>query len=507
MKRIKIWLVLLISVFLLPGVVNAASGTISVSAPSTAVQGNKITVTVKITATKGKLGSWQMDLNYDKNYLQLVSATTESGGVAVAGYSSSGASSKSYTFTFQARKTGSTKVSVSSYEAYDFDTMEEMTLTSSSKTIKIMTQSELEATYSSNAALSSLGVTGYELSPSFDKATYSYSVEVENDVTSVTITGKKEDSTATVSGLGTVELEEGSNKFEIVVTAQKGNTQTYELSIYRKEKNPINVIYESTQYSIIRKVEELGELSTFEAQVITYEEEEIPALYNDVTDTTLIGLKDEYGDIVLGIYDGEIIGIYNEIRSNTVTLFPQSLPESKMFENYIRKNIKYDGMTIEGYALNKKSSIVIIYAENMETGDLAYYQYDTDNQTIQLYSDELDKYYEELLEKYKYVIFGLMGLSFLLFMILILRKPKKIIKVESKPEEVKEISTKEIKEKDKKDKKKKKDTKDDEEDISETQLIEQIKEIKVDKKDNIENEKLSKKEKKKRDKIAKDFDI
>ncbi|MDE6141005.1 MAG: cadherin-like beta sandwich domain-containing protein, partial [Bacilli bacterium] len=389
MKRIKIWLVLLLSACFIPAGVSAASGSISVTGPSTAVQGNKVTVTVKLSASKGKLGSWQMDLNYDKNYLKLVSASSEGGGSTMVSYSSSGAKSKSYTFTFEARKTGSTKVSVSSYEAYDFDTMDEMTLTSSSKTIKIMTQSELESTYSSNAALSSLEVTGYEINPKFNASTLEYNVEVENDVTTATITGKKADSNASVSGLNTVELNEGNNRFEVIVTAQKGNTQTYVVNIYRKEKNPINVSFSGSDYTVIRKSDELEDLSTFEGKEITYQGEEIPALYNEVTDTTLIGLKDADGKIHLAIIDEDVVGLYNEIRSNSVVLNPQKLPESSSFDKYIRKNIKYDDMTVEGYALNKKSNVVIIYAENMETGDLAYYQYDTENQTVQLYSDEV----------------------------------------------------------------------------------------------------------------------
>ncbi len=504
MKRIKIWLVLLFSVFLIPAGVSAASGSISVSGPSTAVQGNKVTVTVKISASKGKLGSWQMDLNYDKSFLKLLSASSEGGGSTMVSYSSNGAKSKSYTFTFEAKKTGSTKVSVSSYEAYDFETMDEMSLTSSSKTIRIMTQSELESTYSSNASLNSLGVANYELSPKFDKNTFEYNVEVENDVTTATITGKKADSNASVSGLNTVELNEGNNRFEVLVTAQKGNTQTYVINIYRKEKNPINVSFSGNDYTVIRKSDELEELTTFEGKEITYQGEEIPALYNEVTDTTLVGLKDASGKINYAILDEDIVGIYNEIKSNNVILYPQKLPESSSFDKYIRKNIKYDDMTVEGYALNKKSNTVIIYAENMETGDLAYYQYDTENQTVQLYSDELEKYYEELLNKYKYIIFGFMGLSFILFLIIILRKPKKVIKVSEYPSE-KEDNIKEEK-KDKKNKGKKKNQND--EDLTETEIIEQIKEIKVVKNEKKEDEdNTSKKEKKKRQKLKKDFDI
>ena len=215
----------------MPNIVFAASAKISVTGASSVVVGNTVTVTVKLSSSK-KIGSWQMDLNYNSDYLKLISTSSEGGGTMMVNSSSTGTTSKSYTFKFKALKSGTTKISVPSYLAYDFDDMDELDITASSKSLKIMTQSELEATYSSDAYLKNIKIGDYVLNPEFNKKVFEYNVEVENDVTSVKVVAPVNDSKSDVSGAGTVELEEGNNKVEIVVTAQKGNTQTYIVNIY-----------------------------------------------------------------------------------------------------------------------------------------------------------------------------------------------------------------------------------------------------------------------------------
>ena len=121
---------------------------------------------------------------------------------------------------FQALKSGSASVNVGSYLVYALDESK-MSVSVKSATINLRTQAEIEASYSKNANLKSLGVEGYSISPAFNKESFEYTLEVENNVERVNITGGVEDSTAHVSGLGTVDLTEGANKFEIVVTAQK----------------------------------------------------------------------------------------------------------------------------------------------------------------------------------------------------------------------------------------------------------------------------------------------
>ena len=116
--KIKYVIISLLTLLILPFGVKAASGSISVGGTSTAVVGNKVTVTVTLSSNT-LIGSWQMSLNYDRNYLQLTGSTAEAGGTMMAASSTTGVRKKTYTFTFKTLKTGNTKVSVDSYLAYD----------------------------------------------------------------------------------------------------------------------------------------------------------------------------------------------------------------------------------------------------------------------------------------------------------------------------------------------------------------------------------------------------
>ena len=87
---------------------------------------------------------------------------------------------------------------------------------------------------SPNYLLSDLYVENYDLTPVFDRYTTEYSVIVEENVDSVTIGAAAYDSTATISGTGTVSLNVGMNSFEITVRAQNGTEKTYNLNIARQ---------------------------------------------------------------------------------------------------------------------------------------------------------------------------------------------------------------------------------------------------------------------------------
>lgn len=415
--------------FFAPAIVGASSGTIKVTGTSTVVQGNNVTVTVTLSGTS--IGSWQMDLNYDRTYLRLTETNSESGGTAMVGYATTakGVKSKQYTFKFKTLKKGSTKVSVSSYIAYDIDESE-ISLSTSSKTIKIITQEELEASYSSNANLGSLKVDGYELTPAFNANTTEYNLEVENAIESVNVSASVADKTADLSGTGTINLTEGSNKVEIKVTAQKGNIKTYTLTIYRKELNPISETINGKTYGIVRKDDVFPNYNGFSKTEIDYKGEKIPALYNDIIDKTLLVMKDEAGDVYTIEYkDGEFGDMYHEIKGNQIILNPLALP-NKLDDIYEKIDIEFNEIKVEAYALNKDSKVAIIYAQDTTTGDIGYYQVDLINNIISAYDDEIVNHYQDTINKYKYVFLGMLGVIVLLILAVIFKKPRIKKKIE-----------------------------------------------------------------------------
>ena len=330
MNKIKLLLISIITLLLFPTLANAASGTISISGNGTVVQGNKITVTVTLSSSTS-IGSWQMDLNYDKNYLELVGSSAEAGGTAMVN-SSSGTKSKSYTFSFKAKKSGSTTVAVNSYTVYAYDDMSQMNITSNKKSIRIMTQAELEATYSKDNNLKNLTVDGYKLNEAFDKDVVNYSVTVPTGTTTVKINATKNDSKASVSGAGDVTVTEGLNSIPITVTAENGSEKTYTIVVNVEDLNPIEVKINDKTYTLIKNATLLTAPNTFSETKIMIDNIEIPGFINTNADIKIVGIKDTEGNINYAIYNKDKYVLYNEMNVKTYLLIPTSLEKEMNLE-------------------------------------------------------------------------------------------------------------------------------------------------------------------------------
>ena len=69
----------------------------------------------------------------------------------------------------------------------------------------------------------------------FNKDILEYNIEVLNDVDSFTINATKEDTQASIEGLGKYELNVGLNEFRLVVTAEDNSKKEYIIKVTRKE--------------------------------------------------------------------------------------------------------------------------------------------------------------------------------------------------------------------------------------------------------------------------------
>lgn len=430
MKKLKILLIGIICSILIPINVEAASGNISVTGASTAIVGNKVTITVTLSSGTS-IGSWQMDLNYDKNYLQLTNSNAEGGGTRMVNSSATGVKSKSYTFTFKALKSGNTRISVSSYLAYAFSDISEINLTSGSKNIRIMTQQELEASYSKDNNLKSLSVEGYELDTPFDKDTLEYRINVPTGTTSVKITAIKNDNKASITGDGEIEVTEGLNTLPIIVTAENGSEKTYNLIVNVEDQNPIEVTIDNKDYTIVKNENLLTAPNTFVADKIIINDIEIPSFKNTAADITLVGLKDSNGEIDLFIYKDGKYSKYNEMNLNHILLIPVPLDKELDFN---KGKVNINGEEIDCYKINDNSDFVIINAKSLLDGNASYYLYDTENNTVIRYDEDLISTSKETLKLYSYVIIAFASTSFLMLIIIICllhsskKKQKKINK-------------------------------------------------------------------------------
>jgi len=116
---------------------------------------------------------------------------------------------------------------------------------------------------SSNANLSNLGIRPHDFT-GFTPNTTSYSVTVPSDTESVEVYAQAADNSATISGTGTVTLEEGENIINVTVTAEDGTTKTYTINITREtsEVAEENVQENGLAKLVIQNVEMTPEFKT-----------------------------------------------------------------------------------------------------------------------------------------------------------------------------------------------------------------------------------------------------
>lgn len=425
MKRIKKFFMAMLIGLLFPCIVNAASGSINIASSSTVVVGNKVTVTVTISSGT-KMGSWQMSLNYDKSYLQLTNSTARDGGTFMIDYAEDpGVLKKTYTFTFKTLKSGTTKLSVDGYRAYVSSDLSALSLSANTKQIRIITQAELEASYSKNNNLSALEVEGFTLTPEFKTDILEYSVVVPENTKEVNIKANVQDKRASVNGIGTQTVNPGANKFSVVVRAQSGAEKTYVINVEVKDENPINVAVNGKNYTVVKIKENLPAASLYTETTININGFEIPAYKNDNTNLVLVGLKDEEGNISLYIYnkDKNEFQEYNEIGVNKITIYP--LTSNEEIKGYKKDTITINGVKVDGYYYTNDSDYVIIYGINVETGDKGFYMYDKKMQSLIKYNDEYIIDLNKKIELYTYIIIGFSGVFILMIIIMIALAKKK----------------------------------------------------------------------------------
>lgn len=468
-KLLKIISVIIVSfgtLFINPSSLKAASATFRTSAStSKIVVGKTFTVTVKVSAAEA-LGSWEYTINYNNSVLSLVSGTR-----SVADYGNGSLKSKSYTYKFKAIKAGSSNISVKSYSAISWG---EKTFSSSASgtTVKVITQADLQASYSKNNNLKSLTVAGGTLSPTFSSDVTDYTVELGANTTSVTINASPSDSKASISGKGTFDVIEGENKFKLTVTAENGSEKVYNVLINVKDPNPIKVTVDKENLTVVKRVSALTIPETYIETTATINGEEVPAFKSEITDFTLVGLKNSMGDINLYIYEDNNFIKYTELKLNDLKLYPVNEDITDL-KDYEKTKIIINDEEVTGYKYDNKSKFTVIKAIDLETGKKNTYMYDEDNNTAIFFNDEEAKYLSNKNKTYLYIIIGLLIETFVLFILILMllnkrskqnkRKKEKIEKYKEKQsqtevkkeEPIKENETKEETKKDKKEAKEK----------------------------------------------------
>lgn len=365
MKKIKLLLIsFLFIIFIGIDRVNAYS----INASSTVYVENSVAVSIE---AKGLIGKFD------------ISSSNE--GV-LAGSDTKWIEDGTITMYFTAKSVGKATITVSAVDVADtsgneFSGSRSITINVVKKNTK--PSIDVNKKYSKNNYLSKLDIDDYELTPKFDKDTLEYKVELEPGTDKINITASLEDKSASVKGVGEVEITEGTNTIKVVVTAENGNERTYKIIANAPEKDPINIKINDKKYTVVKKRELIGTKEGYEEDEVKIEDFDIPTLYNDVTKVTLVGVKDESGNITLVSYNSKTNNyeLYNEFTFDIMNLYIREKDNSE----YEKVDLKINGIETVGYKIAGVEDFYLVYAINTVTGYEGYYSYDKRENSVQRY--------------------------------------------------------------------------------------------------------------------------
>ena len=439
MKKVfKYLLTLLFTFNVLGDVVFAASYSISVTSNSVTV-GNSVTLKVNGSGLTGRFN-----------------VSSSNASVATLSGSSVWVENNTQSIKINTKKVGTAVITVTPTDGISDSMGNEVSLAVKKITITVKAKSTSSSgstnnttpakPKSANSYLSSLTIDGYDLDNKFDRQTLEYSVTVKEGTEKIKINAQLEDSSSKVTGIGSLNVTEGLNTFNIVVTAENGSKRTYVLKVTVKEYEPINVKVDNDEYTVVRKRKDLPKISDyFEEKEVTVEDNLVDGYYNENLDYTVVGLKDKFGKIEYYIYDNGKYTLYNEQVFNGTVL---RVLDKEMPIGYKKTNFTYNDTKIVSYQEVKLdivkntyalvdneisgNNFYLFYAVNMETGKEELYQYDSVEKTVQryntlildMYKEQSDKYYLYLL--CSILILGVTIVTFSTIIICSKRRRKKL---------------------------------------------------------------------------------
>ncbi len=429
MKRIKKIILVMLCIFIYVNKVDAAS--LSVKTGSSSItKGSSVVITTTVSASS-PIVSIEGSLS--------CSGAGVSGGIDLRfDDSSNSVYTKTYTYTVKSTTAGTISCSTSGVRLTEMASGNWVNLTDDSVKITVNNPPVITPkVYSANNYLISLSVDGYELNKTFDKETLEYTVEVPNGTEKVVVNAKTENSNASVKGSGEVQVNEGNNNIELVITAENGNTRVYKLNIIVKELDPINVEVDDKTYTVVRKSGEIEQVNdTYEETTVKIDDQDVIAYYSKITGYTLVMLKDSNGVVNYYIYDNNEYSLYKEYTMGGITLYLTN--KNYKDKNYKLTSFTYNDDEIIAYKLTNNSLIkdtyaaddstknfFLFYAINVETGKESLYQYDAVEGTVQRYNDDVGKVYQTEANNYKnylYIAIGVIVITIIALVIALIIK-------------------------------------------------------------------------------------
>lgn len=234
---------------------------------------------------------------------------------------------------------------------------------------------------SNNNNLSSLTVSVGELSPTFDSKITEYTLNLEAQITSITLNGKTSDSKAKVEGFGEISLHPGNNEINVTVTAEDGTKKTYKILAYVDETPQVYLDYKKDEIGIVTNYEGLTLPEGF-----VKEEQKL-------NDKTIFIFKKDNINLIYGInqdkeknfylFDKEKGKILNKITVISILNKEILIIDSKINGNLTETLITINDKEITAYKYKDKENYYIFNALNNEGKTLKYLYESNENNIIQ----------------------------------------------------------------------------------------------------------------------------
>lgn len=421
MKRIKLYVFSIICFMIFSTNVMAAG---IIKANSTSItKGSTVTVTATISS-----GAPLVSI---EGSLSCSGAGVNGGADLKFDDSSNSIRSKSFTYSAKATTTGTITCSLNGARYTDMSSDGWQSVGASTITIKVSEPVKVPPKQlSADNNLKSLSVDGQEISPAFNKDVLEYKLTVDEVVEKLNIKSDVNDSKASVSGVGEVNLANGENTFEIKVTAENGNEKVYKLIVTVEDQHPISTKLGKNNLTVVKKNNDLIEkLDGYEEQVIKIDNQDVVSYYNKKTKVTLVLLKDSDNKIGYYVYD-EKKNTYTEykyIKVGDITL--QLIDGGYKLDNFKKYSLKLQDQKIDFYKIKKSHKVGLIYGTNIKTGNTGYYVYDQNEETLSKYFDEEIELYKEDAQKFKNYLMIFMGVvAFVVIVVIIVSISKSKVK-------------------------------------------------------------------------------
>lgn len=448
MKR-RYLFVILFAMILLPFKVSA-SGSFGLSASSiTMYPGESKSITISSSDSVGKL-------NISSSNSSVVAVSAGSIFIDTVGASK--------TFTITSGSVGSATISVVGTENYasysDMVSLEGMRRTITVNVVERPaaptptpqpsnpTPSGPADTRSTNTKLSKLTVNGNNLS----NVNNVFTIEVGNYVEKVDIAAVAADSKAKVTGTGSKDIKVGENNFNVVVTAERGNSTTYTVKVIRKEFNTLSDLDEvlklgkdaEVQFSDKDKISRdiLDKIISNKRKITLtkYDSEKKKTLYSFILDGNNIKASGEFNPNISLVVENNTMEEAVNYAAGLYLDFSNcgSIPKGIILKYFVG-DIYSDNDKLNLYSYD--GSKVVHLKENIEVVD-GYVSFNVEDAITHLISKtnvvnaEVKK---EGIDIWMITTIALGVLVFILLIALIAKKPKKEkveeVKVEAKKEE------------------------------------------------------------------------